>query len=132
MNLEHVLTCAIEEAGTLPVMIPAPGGDFVEVTSCEVAELDFLTGETGLAVLLTSKEKPNRLRIPDDAPLHTWFGLGYAQYLTIPRSVLQSMPTEWQQRMVQCLEELDEAIDWRPAEGRYVVQLRNDAGQFFN
>lgn len=133
MNLEHVLTCAIEEAGTLLVMIPAPGGDFVEVTACEVAELDFLDGESGLAFLLKSEEpKPRRVRVdaPDDAPLHTWFGLSYAQYLTIPRSVLQSMSPEWQQRFVQCLEELDEAINWRPESGRYWVQLKNNAGQF--
>lgn len=113
-------------------MVPAPGGDFVEATGCEVTELEFLTGETGLAFLLTSEEKPNAFYVPDDAPLHTWFGLGYVQYLTIPRSVLQSMPTEWQQRMTQLLEELDDTIDWRPAEGRYWVQLKGEGGRFLH
>jgi hypothetical protein len=56
-------------------------------------------------------------------PIHEWFELSYAQYLTIPRSVLQSMPKEWQDRFVQCLDELDEKIDWRPQEGCYRVQL---------
>lgn len=41
-------------------------------------------------------------------PIHEWFELSYAQYLTIPRSVLQSMPQEWQDRFVKCLEELKE------------------------
>lgn len=55
--------------------------------------------------------------------IHNWFELTYAQYLTIPRSVLQSMPDEWQERFVRCLEELDEAIDWRPKRGQYRVML---------
>lgn len=62
-------------------------------------------------------------------PIHDWFELTYAQYLTIPRSVLQSMPQGWQARMVVCLEELDAAIDWRPAEGRYWVELRDAKGR---
>lgn len=39
-------------------------------------------------------------------PIHEWFNLTYASYLTIPRSVLQSMPTEWQERLVSLLEEM--------------------------
>jgi hypothetical protein len=62
--------------------------------------------------------------------IHAWFELTYAQYLTIPRSVLQSMPAEWQERFVRCLEELDEAIDWRPEEGRYWVRLKDARGRF--
>lgn len=62
--------------------------------------------------------------VEDPDPIHTWFGLSYASYLTIPRSVLQSMPTEWQQRFVACLEQLDNAIDWRPPRGHcYYVRL---------
>lgn len=40
------------------------------------------------------------------------------------------MPPEWQARFVQCLEELDEAIDWRPEEGRYWVRLKDSKGRF--
>lgn len=54
----------------------------------------------------------------DGEPIHAWFELTYAEYLTIPRSVLQSMPVEWQRRFVQCLEQLDEAFDWRPADDK--------------
>lgn len=66
-----------------------------------------------------------------DNEVHRWFELTYANYLTIPRSVLQSMPSEWQMRFVKCLEELDETIDWRPERGqRYFVQLRNENGRY--
>lgn len=49
---------------------------------------------------------------PDDrlnGPIHGWFELSYANYLVVPRARLQSMPVEWQERMVACLEELDAA-----------------------
>lgn len=57
-------------------------------------------------------------------PIHSWFELSYAQYLTIPRTVLQSMPEHWQRRFVECLEELDAAIEWRPTDGQYWVVMR--------
>lgn len=47
--------------------------------------------------------------------VHGWFGLTYANYLCLPRAVLQSMPDEWQERFVGCLGELDAAfghLDW--------------------
>jgi hypothetical protein len=56
--------------------------------------------------------------------IHSWFELTYAQYLTIPRSVLQSMPHGWQHRFVGLMDELDELIDWRPRDGtQYRVTL---------
>lgn len=55
--------------------------------------------------------------------IHEWFGLTYAQYLTVPRSVLQSMPQEWQEKLVSLLNELDDTIDWYPQQGQYRVQL---------
>ena len=62
--------------------------------------------------------------VDQEESIQGWFELSYAQYLTIPRSVLQSMPNEWQRRFVRCLQELDDAIDWRPKECRqYRVML---------
>jgi hypothetical protein len=55
------------------------------------------------------------VRRPEEDHVHLWFGLTYASYLTLPRSVLQSMPDEWQERFVAMLRELDEAyghLDW--------------------
>lgn len=74
----------------------------------------------GLALMLREAKKVQ----PEREKIHDWFELSYAQYLTIPRSVLQSMPDDWQERFVELLEELDEAIDWRPKEGTYQVTLR--------
>jgi len=68
--------------------------------------------------------------LDDPEPVHLWFELSYAQYLTVPRSALQSMPVEWQRRFVRCLEELDAAIDWRPKDGRYWVRLKDANGRF--
>lgn len=65
-----------------------------------------------------------------DEYIHIWFGLSYAQYLTIPRSVLQSMSEEWQQKFTKLLNELDETIDWRPESGRYWVILKDDKGRY--
>jgi hypothetical protein len=75
---------------------------------------------------MTTEDVP----VVGDDPIHNWFELTYAQYLTVPRSVLQSMPVAWQRRFVQCLEELDELIDWRPASGRYWVQLKDRHGRY--
>lgn len=63
---------------------------------------------------------------PGHDRLHLWFEMSYAQYLTVPRSALQSMPDRWQGRMAALLEELDERIDWRPAVGCYYVSLAHD------
>ena len=70
------------------------------------------------------------MEIADSEPIHQWFELTYAQYLTMPRSVLQSMPMEWQRRFARCLYELDELIDWRPKEGRYWVKLKDGKGRY--
>lgn len=45
-----------------------------------------------------------------DGPIHEWFGLSYSNYLVLPRTLLQSMPTEWQERFVACLDEIEAAF----------------------
>lgn len=72
-----------------------------------------------------SEEFDDRL----NGPVHEWFELSYAKYLTIPRSLLQSMPVEWQERFTRCLRELDDALPWRPRPGdRYWVTLKDQHG----
>ena len=61
-----------------------------------------------------------------DDPIHEFFGLSYANYLVLQRSVMQSMPYKWQRTMVNLLNELDETIDWRRS--GYVVQREDDDG----
>lgn len=73
--------------------------------------------------MLKLKNRMNKNAINNTEPIHEWFGLSYAQYLTIPRTVLQSMPEDWQERFVKCLDELDESIHWMPEIGDYRVQL---------
>lgn len=62
--------------------------------------------------------------------IHDWFELTYAQYLTIPRSILQSMPDGWQKKFVALLNELDDTFDWRPKDGRYWVRLKDGEGRY--
>ena len=45
----------------------------------------------------------------DPEAIHGWFGLTYANYLVLHRSILQSMPASWQREFVALLEELREA-----------------------
>jgi len=58
-------------------------------------------------------------------PIHPWFGLSYASYLVLPRSILQAMPYEWQKRMVALLEEAEDIIDWQKIDENYNVLLRD-------
>ena len=61
--------------------------------------------------------------------IHTWFSLTYANYLVLPRSVLQSMPEEWQHRFTALLGEMESAyghLDWPD----YAVQARGNGGRF--
>jgi len=71
----------------------------------------------------------NKELLQDNEPIHGYFELTYAQYIAIPRSVLQSMPVEWQRRFVECMQELDDTIDWRQ---NYLVYLRDNKGRFMN
>lgn len=66
----------------------------------------------------------------ESEPIHLWFELSYAQYLTVPRSVMQAMPVEWQRKIAILLSEMDNTIDWRPKQGRYWVTLKDDNGRF--
>lgn len=58
---------------------------------------------------------------PTDGPIHTRFGLSYCNYLVLHRTFMQSMPIEWQERMVACWDELDEAFRHVPQAEVYDV-----------
>lgn len=65
--------------------------------------------------------------------VHTYFGLSYANYLVVPRSVLQSMPEDWQHKFIELMDQLDDT-NWRdllPEERMYKVELR-DYGYEYN
>jgi hypothetical protein len=96
--------------------------------------LDLGKKETVLAPMMTPLPEVKWRQLPksepEHEPIHRYFELSYAQYLTVPRSVLQSMPDRWQADFVALLEEMDDAIDWRPEAGRYWVMLKDDKGRF--
>ncbi|MFQ2188705.1 hypothetical protein [Aeromonas jandaei] len=65
-----------------------------------------------------------------EAPFHQWFGLTYSSYLVLPRSVLEAMPFEWQERAIELLDEAREMLDTDAIPDNYCVQLRGDSGRF--
>ncbi len=70
------------------------------------------------------------LRPRSDSAIHGWFGLTYSSYLVLPRSLLQAMPHEWQERFVACLDELREEWDSSRIKSNYSVYLRGDDGRY--
>jgi len=57
-------------------------------------------------------------------PVHEYFSLTYAQFLTLPRVIMEAMPIPWQEQMVKLLTELDATWDWLPAHGNmYYVRV---------
>lgn len=66
-----------------------------------------------------------------DDPLHEWFSLSYSSYFVLPRSILQSMPVEWQQRFRGLIEEFQAATrDLKDLPGDYYVKAKDANGQF--
>ncbi len=63
--------------------------------------------------------------------VHDWFGLSYSSFAVLPRSIMQSMPAEWQKRFVELMNGLEDAGYAYPMEGHtYNVMLRsNETGR---
>lgn len=62
-----------------------------------------------------------------DGPIHSWFGLTYSNYLVLCRSMMQSMPVEWQQRAVELFDELDGAFPDLKRAPSYIVQAARES-----
>ncbi|MFG3244143.1 hypothetical protein [Streptomyces sp. NPDC048157] len=54
--------------------------------------------------------------------IHTHFSFSYANYLVLPRTLLQSMPIEWQTKFVALLEEFNTAFEHVTQAEAYDVQ----------
>lgn len=65
-----------------------------------------------------------------DAPFNQWFGLTYSSYLVLPRSILEALPLDLQNRMVALLDEATDLLDGDKIQGNYNVQLRDNKGKF--
>jgi hypothetical protein len=62
-----------------------------------------------------------------DEPVHLMFGLSYAQYLVLNRTLLQSMPVEWQRKFCPLVEELwDSFVDVESAPEYTVLCLARE------
>lgn len=62
--------------------------------------------------------------------VHTWFNLTYCSYLTLPRSILQAMPEEWQERFIALVSEIEETLEYEGSDATYTVHRRDDKGRF--
>jgi hypothetical protein len=82
--------------------------------------------------LVVRQDKKDDDKIPAsyESPISEWFELSYAQFLTVPRLALESMPMGWQQKMAALLHELDDTLDWRPKNGRWWVRFKDDQGRY--
>ena len=65
-----------------------------------------------------------------DGSIHIHFGLSYANYMVLPRTLLQSMPEEWQEQFVRLLDEAEEAFAHVPQPASYDVRCRDERGRF--
>lgn len=64
---------------------------------------------------------------PTNGPIHTWFSLSYTNYLVLHRTLMQSMPDEWQTKFVGLLDELESAFEHVPQAEAYDVTAGEDA-----
>lgn len=68
--------------------------------------------------------------VEDLEPMHGWFGLSYANYLVLERSLIQSMPAEWQRRLLECLDDLHERFDGVERAAGFQVRAVDVSGRF--
>jgi len=65
----------------------------------------------------------------DLEPIHMWFELTYSSYLVLHRSLLQSMPREWQVKFVGLLEEMEDSFDCSDVPTSFTVKAKKN-GKF--
>ncbi len=66
----------------------------------------------------------------DPAPIHTWFELSYSNYFVVQRTVLQSMPADWQRLFVELLEAVERTLDLTAVPQRFRAFAVDNAGKF--
>ena len=77
-----------------------------------------------------SNKRSEKIYNLDDDYIHAFFGLTYASYLVLPRSILQSMPNKWQKNFVKLLDELgDTCAKYGISTPDYTVTAR-EKGKF--
>jgi len=71
----------------------------------------------------------SELKLSGKDELHSWFGMSYASWLTIPRSFMQEMPDEWQGKMAQLLKEYNNTFDQTQVEVDEVIVIGRKEGK---
>lgn len=92
------------------------------------------TSKLGAMIRHEADVVANKRDYPDDGSryggaIHAYFGLSYASWLVIPRLSLQEMPSDWQRRFVDMLDEAYHVHGMKTPEGLYVTR-RADNGKF--
>jgi hypothetical protein len=64
-----------------------------------------------------------------EGPVHGAFGLTYASYLVWPRSIMEDMPLDWQERFVALADELNAAFCTYEPPGGYTVTAKGEGGR---
>ncbi len=60
----------------------------------------------------------------NEGPIWQAFGLTRASYAVFPRRALQSMPWDWQKRMLDLINEMHDTLGSEAIDGNWTVQLR--------
>lgn len=66
----------------------------------------------------------DRTRDYYQGPVWEAFGLTRAAYAVFPRRALQSMPSAWQQRFVDLINEMHDTLDGEATDANWSVNLR--------
>ena len=74
--------------------------------------------------------KHDRKTTSNPEAVHYWFGLSYAAYLVIPRTVLQSLSPEVQERFVALMDDIQKEIDYDDPPGGYRVLALDRRSKF--
>jgi hypothetical protein len=81
-----------------------------------------------LAKKASSSVSPDDVHDPE--PIHTWFELSYSSYFAVQRTVLQSMPTDWQRLFVELLEAAARTLDLTGVPTNFRVWAVDEGGKF--
>lgn len=65
-----------------------------------------------------------------DPPIHLYFELTYSSYLVLERTLLQSLPHDWQDRFVALMREAEELTMWLPERHYQVNEVARGGGRF--
>lgn len=95
-----------------------------------ITEFGGLTKEQEDLLLRRLSRLDDHTEIPSKTNSDSYFGLTYASWLVLPRTALQSMPEEWQNKFFLLVEELYDCIEFpEPQPDSYEVTARKD-GKF--